>query len=128
MSAWWGRGVWLRGLVGMFAGQVLALSLLFGAIVSAQMSAAATSAGFPITCYGSVPGSGDSQDSPASGLRSHACIICAFSATAPLIPDECPVSFARNAAIVAFAPLQRFDIQSRHRFEPRLPQGPPHRA
>lgn len=112
----------------MFAGQVLALSLLFGAIVSTQMAAAATSAGFSITCFASAPGSGDGEDDRAPGLRSHACIVCAFTAAAPLVPNECHGSLLRGSVVVAFAPLKLLEIDPRHRFEPRLPQGPPHRA
>ena len=53
----------------MFVGQVLALNLLFGSLVSTQM-AVATSIGLPAICYNTAPGSGDNQDSPAPGLPS----------------------------------------------------------
>jgi hypothetical protein len=112
----------------MFAGQVLALHLLLGAVISTQMAVAATSADFAITCYGIVPDAGDSQDSPAPRLHSNACIICAFATVAPLLPPECSIAFARDVARVTFAPFQPFEIQSRHRFEPRLSQGPPQQA
>lgn len=128
VAAWWGHRAWLKGLVGIFAGQVLALHLLFGSVIATQMAAAATSAGLPVICYGSAPGSDGGQDSPAPGLRSHACIICAFATVAPLLPAECSIALVRDAALIKFTPFQLFEIQSRHRFEPRLPQGPPQQA
>ncbi len=118
MPACWGRGGWLRGAVGMFVGQVFALHLLFGAVVSTQM-AVATAAGLPPVCYSTASGSGDSQDNPAPGLRAHACIVCAFSAVAPLVPVSASTSFVRVETAVAFSPFKLFDLDSRRRHDPR---------
>jgi hypothetical protein len=111
----------------MFVGQMFALNLLFGAIVSAQM-VAATSAGLHPICYSTASGSGDSQDNPASGLRAHACIVCAFSAVAPLIPVPTSISFVQVESAVAFSPFTLFDVDTRRRRDPRLSQGPPQQA
>ena len=117
----------MRGAVGMFVGQVLALNLLFGSLVSTQM-AVATSIGLPAICYNTAPGSGDNQDSPAPGLRAHACIVCAFSAVAPLIPVAASISFVQVESTVAFSPFTLFDLDLRRRHDPRLSQGPPQQA
>jgi len=111
----------------MFVGQVFALHLLFGAVVSTQM-AVATAAGLPTICYSSASGPADSQDNPAPAPRAHACIVCAFSAVAPLVPASASISFVRVATAVAFSPVELFDLDSRRRHDPRLSQGPPQQA
>lgn len=111
----------------MLAGQLFAVQLLLGAIVSTQMAIAASS-GLPVICYGSSEDGSQGSDKPFNGQRPNNCVVCAFATLAPVVPEEHSISFVRHETSTSFIGVGAAGYSASRDNGPRLSQGPPLRA
>jgi hypothetical protein len=121
------RNGWGRGLVGIIAGQVVALQLLLAGVLASQM-AVADSIGALAICHNDASPAGEQPGPADAHLKHGTCAVCAFAAVAPLLPAGQAVALHRQASDLAPARPQRQVVDRARRHDPRSSQGPPQTA
>ena len=126
--AWWRRRALLRGMVGVFAGQLLALQFLLAGIIATQMAAAQPADPFAI-CFGghaAFDSSGQADPQRTTHPQHTTCVVCAFASHAPPIAADVSQLVAAPVGATPIAlPATALAVDRAGRYGPRLSQGPP---
>jgi len=121
------RQRWLRGLVGVIAGQVVALQLLLAGVLASQMAVADPAAAFAI-CHSDASPAGEQPGPADAHLKHTTCAVCAFAAVTPLLPAGDVAALYRQASDITPARPLSQAIGRADRHDPRTSQGPPQTA
>jgi hypothetical protein len=117
------RSACVRMAVSAVAAYAFILQILFGSVVATRMAVAAPADALTMCAADSHDG-GDPAGTPATRHAHAACLVCAFAAFAPPIPQASTI-VAGNALNVFLVPDRPDSGRSIERHEPRSSRGPP---
>jgi DUF2946 family protein len=127
MSASWRRNRFIRGLVGILAGQILVLQVLLAGIVATEMALGASPDALAI-CHGNDRTAPAEPGKGGSNYRHATCVICAFASLGPPVPTGPALVAVVPGPAAVHAILASLPIPTSDRHSPRTSQGPPKSA
>jgi hypothetical protein len=122
VSRWMQRSACVRLAVSAVAAYAFILQILLGSVVATRMAIAAP-ADVSALCAADSHDGGDPSGKPAAHLTHASCMVCAFAAFAPPIPQAAKIVTGIAKVFVLSDPPDSGRSIERH--EPRSSRGPP---